>query len=132
MLFMAQEWASERLFRFFCDFGPELAVARHGRWHELHRKLLALRRLEIVPRLAGMTGGHARRTLPAERALRVGWTLGDASQLTLLANLDGAPLELDAEAEGRLLYATSEGVAGSRRSLPAWVAAWYLRERAKA
>jgi maltooligosyltrehalose trehalohydrolase len=108
----------------------ELAAADHRRWHELHRELLALRRSEIVPRLAGMTGGSARQTLLAGRALRVDWTLGDASRLTLLANLDGAPLELAAEAEGRLLHATPENAAASRRSLPAMSAVWYLGERA--
>lgn len=109
----------------------DLAAADHRRWHALHRELLALRRREIVPRLVGMTGGSARSTLLTGRALRVDWTLGDASRLTLLANFEGARLELAADAEGRLLHATPENAAGSRRSLPAWAAVWYLGEGAK-
>lgn len=109
----------------------DISNERHRRWLEYHRELLAIRRSEIVPRLTGMTGGHARWTLCAERALRVDWTPGDTSRLALLANLDSAPLDLAPEVEGHLLYATPRGAAKSRRSLAAWSSAWYLLDGAK-
>jgi malto-oligosyltrehalose trehalohydrolase len=154
LLFMGEEWASERPFPFFCDFGPPLdkavregrrrefvhypefaypdaqrrlpdpteeatfAAARldwseprepaHARWLDRYRKLLTIRRDEIVPRLHGIMPGGTYRVL-APAALRVEWRLGDGSRLVLLANFVDMPVPLsEAITEGRLLYSAGE------------------------
>jgi len=139
LLFMGEEWGSERPFPFFCDFAPPLdeavregrrrefahypefadpdaqqripdpasaatvAMARldwpehhggeHANWLDGYRRLLAIRRREIVPRLSGIQPGGTYRVLgPA--ALRVEWRLGDSSRLLLLANFGAEPTPL--------------------------------------
>lgn len=89
----------------------------------LYRRLLALRRQEIMPRLAGTPGGEATYRTIGDRGLEVRWTLGDGSLLTLLADLGPEPLGDVEQPPGRRLYA-SEGVQG--RDLPGWSVSWYL------
>lgn len=96
-------------------------------WLGFYRELLALRRERISPRLDGTPGGEAAYRLVGERGLRVRWTLGDGSILTLLANL-GPGSSGDFEGPvGDLLYATPGAVEGER-GLPAWSVAWHLKE----
>ena len=105
----------------------ERDAPEHERWLRLYRELLALRRTEIIPRLKGVPGGEARYRLVGERGLRAQWPLGDGSLLTLLANLGPQPLSGFEAASGKMLYATP-GAADDERTLPAWSAAWYMRE----
>jgi maltooligosyltrehalose trehalohydrolase len=154
LLFMGEEWASERPFPFFSDFGPPLdeavregrrrefahypefadpdaqrrlpdpteevtfAAARldwsepreppHARWLERYRKLLTIRRDEIMPRLQGIMPGGEYHILGAA-ALRVEWRLGDGLRLVLLANFADMPAPLSAPiTEGRLLYCAGD------------------------
>jgi maltooligosyltrehalose trehalohydrolase len=65
----------------------------HARFLSLYRRLIALRKKEIVPRLAGMSGNRGRYELLGNRALRVAWTLGDGSELSLVANFSPEPLD---------------------------------------
>ncbi|HYU12410.1 MAG TPA: malto-oligosyltrehalose trehalohydrolase, partial [Stellaceae bacterium] len=79
----------------------------HARWLDRYRRLLAIRRREIVPRLRSMApGGRYRMLGPA--ALRVEWTLGDRSELLLLANFADAPVFLDKPVQGDLLYCSGK------------------------
>ncbi len=168
MLFMGEEWGTERPFLFFCDFGPELAAAvregrrlefahfpefrdparretipdptaeatflaskldweaaeepAHAEWRDFYRRALSLRRTEILPRLRGI-GGHAGRyAVLGPQAVRVDWTLGDGSALTLLANLGAAPVAASA-AEGRVLW--QEGTPTPREFAP-WTVVFTL------
>lgn len=107
----------------------DLDEPEHQRWLDRYRRLLALRREKISPRLdtAPVESGAYR--LVGERGLRVERPLGDGSLLTLLANLGPGPLGGFGEADGDLLYA-SEGVTVGRDELPGWSVAWYLREPA--
>ncbi len=105
----------------------ERDAPEHERWLRLYRELLALRRTEIIPRLKGVPGGEARYRLVGERGLRAQWPLGDGSLLTLLVNLGPQPLSGFEAASGKLLYATPDA-ADDERTLPAWSAAWYMRE----
>lgn len=105
----------------------ERDVPEHREWLELYRQLLALRHEQIVPRLKGISGGNSVYRLVGDRGLRVQWTLGDGSLLTLLANLGPEALGGFEQGMGELLYAT-EDVTGNERELPAWSAAWYLKE----
>jgi maltooligosyltrehalose trehalohydrolase len=99
--------------------------------HEAHLKLygelLALRREKIVPRLAGIPGGETEYKIVDDRGLSVWWTLGDGSQLALLANLGPEPLEGPEWPPGGRLYA-SEEVTGHRQELPGWSVSWHLAE----
>jgi maltooligosyltrehalose trehalohydrolase len=72
-------------------------------WLDFHRRLLALRRDVLVPRLAGARTDGAR-ALTA-RALQARWILGDGSALTLAANFGPEPVEL-VPVPGRHLFAT--------------------------
>ena len=87
------------------------------------RRLLDIRRQEIVPRLPGMRGG-ARYSVEATR-LVVMWRLGDGSALTLVANL--APAATAAPARsivGRILWGRNVNAA----TLPPWAVIWTLAE----
>jgi hypothetical protein len=58
----------------------------------LYRKLLQIRRNEIIPRLLGQQGNSGRFELIGPSGIRVCWTLGDGSELSLVANLSPEPL----------------------------------------
>lgn len=73
------------------------------------RRLIAVRRLEIVPRLAGMTGGGAYEIIAAG-AVGVRWRLGDGSRYRLIANFGTEPVAHDVRPEERMIWA--EGTAG--------------------
>ncbi|MEW5726793.1 MAG: malto-oligosyltrehalose trehalohydrolase, partial [Pseudomonadota bacterium] len=91
----------------------------------LVRELLALRRREIAPRLAGMTGAEsAACTTIGPRAFRAEWTLGDGSRLSVVANLSAVPLPGVVPGDGRLLYSTYGGIG----AVPAWGVDWFLNE----
>lgn len=105
-----------------------IALAPHHAVLELHRRLLALRRQWIAPRLAGMGNGAPQCALLAERALHVNWQLGDGSRLSLTANLGGEAVET-APASGALIFATVRLDADmlGRGFLPPWSVAWHLQ-----
>ncbi|QQR38704.1 malto-oligosyltrehalose trehalohydrolase [Devosia rhizoryzae] len=63
------------------------------RQHWLYRRLLSVRRKEIVPRLAGMTGESGHYQVLAEKVVKVWWTLGDGSELSMVANLGTEPFQ---------------------------------------
>ena len=85
------------------------------------RRLLDIRRQEIVPRLPGMHGG-ARYTVDATR-LVVTWRLGDGSALTLVANLGPAATAAPARSiAGRILWGRNANAA----TLPPWAVVWTL------
>jgi len=103
----------------------------HHAWLDLHRHLLALRRAEIVPRLAGVDGYAASAQLIRDTGLLVRWTLGDGSLLTLVANLDDTELPAPLpppESAGETLHLepgdAGPAIAGGR--LPGWTVVWYL------
>ncbi len=80
----------------------------HAAWLDRYRRLIAVRAEEIVPRLR-RTGGHAGRWRVVDEAvLRVDWTLGDGSLLTLVANFSARSLVVpEMPKAGRLLYETA-------------------------
>lgn len=106
-----------------------LSAPEHWAWHDFHRALLALRRHEITPRLAGSPGGRARfeRLDPMghDRLLRVAWLLGDGSQLILTANLGDQERALPNSARSRAarqvhVEPTSAAPAFAAGRLPRW------------
>jgi malto-oligosyltrehalose trehalohydrolase len=104
----------------------------HGDWHAFYRNLLALRRREIVPRLAGIRGGAGKFFQLGEQGLHVQWRLGDGSELIVLANLGDLSLSV-AVAElpnGPPLYAHPPSLAQEFPCgrLPPWSVVWFHRE----
>jgi malto-oligosyltrehalose trehalohydrolase len=65
----------------------------HARYLSLYRRLIGIRKAEIVPRLVGMSGNAGSYELIGPKAFRVTWKLADASVLSLIANLSPEPLE---------------------------------------
>jgi malto-oligosyltrehalose trehalohydrolase len=103
--------------------------APHRERLALYEALLALRRLEIVPRQTGLTKAAGRRELLQSGILRVSWRLADESRLTLVARLSGdATVVQDVAVVGRLLHSTHPAIAEDRpwRTLPGWFVAWFL------
>jgi len=97
--------------------------------NEFYRRLLALRRAEIVPRLRGAASLGAA-ALGARGALAK-WGMGDGAVLTIAINLAPDPVRLERPA-GRLLFESAPGAGSSAASgaLPALSSVVYL-ENAK-
>jgi malto-oligosyltrehalose trehalohydrolase len=79
----------------------------HANWLARYRRLIEIRKREIVPRLAGIAPGGDCRLLDAA-AIRVEWRLGDGARLVLLANFGEQSVPLGQPPTGRLLYATAD------------------------
>jgi 1,4-alpha-glucan branching enzyme len=100
----------------------------HRHWLEFHRRLLSLRHREIIPRLQGPRLESLGWKPLTARALSARWTLGDGSELVVLANLGNeTPGGVDLP-RLPLLYATpsTHAPASSDRELPPWSVFWYL------
>jgi malto-oligosyltrehalose trehalohydrolase len=91
--------------------------------HALVRELLAIRRLEIIPRLAGAGFGKA---LAADNGLLAAtWRMGDGATLQLEANLSNAAVVRKAcEASGRKIWGSKTG-----GLIPPWSVVWHLGAR---
>jgi maltooligosyltrehalose trehalohydrolase len=81
-------------------------------WGQFYRALLAIRRRELVPRLAGSTSAGVR--IIGEAALAASWRLGDGALLTIWINFGkepapGAPAGMSPVNPGRLLAQSREG-----------------------
>jgi maltooligosyltrehalose trehalohydrolase len=107
----------------------EIGEAEHARFLDHYRELLELRHREVVPRLAGAPGGEGLYRLVGESGMRVQWTLGDGSVLTLLANLgpEREPGGFE-KPPGRVLFATDGEALSAESGLPAWSVVWCLTE----
>jgi malto-oligosyltrehalose trehalohydrolase len=86
----------------------------HREWLDFIRHLLALRAQHLVPHLPHARSG--RYEVHAPRLMSVQWTLGDAGQLYLTANLDGAPVAATPAFSGTVIYQSET----ARDSLPPW------------
>ena len=104
-------------------------LERDGHADHLHycRELLAVRRRELMPRLAG-TGVKDARYNTTDGLLRVSWRLADNAALTLLANLRSDTSAPVAAPRGRMLHSTHPHVADDAAK-PGWFVAWYLADR---
>ena len=107
---------------------------RHAPLLALHRKLLDIRRRELVPRLRAVSAEAQKgyRLLDAT-AFSAQWALADGSELTVLANLGAQPLDGTTTPAGRLLYATHADALladAEHHPLPPWSVFWYLRPAA--
>jgi maltooligosyltrehalose trehalohydrolase len=97
----------------------------HRRVLDRYRELLAIRKREIVPRIAGVFGNEARYEKHGDRAFTATWTLRNGETLTLDANLNATPQPGFSERTvDRLIYATHDTFTGGVS--PPWSARWNL------
>lgn len=102
----------------------DLTVEPHKGWIDFVQDLLYLRRLVLLPRLAGI--GKAEVTPKGDTGLRVRWPFADGAVLELHANLGHRPIAAVGPASGRLLFGTH----GAPDALPPWCVTWYLGGKA--
>jgi malto-oligosyltrehalose trehalohydrolase len=125
---------AEDTYRRSCLDWRELDREKGWKILQKYRALLALRRQEIVPRLAGLQGGTAHFTLLGESGLRVHWILGDGAQLTVVVNFAPEALAGVAPEDGSLLYAQPAGAleaAASRQVILPRSILWLLKEKGR-
>ncbi|MDY0226176.1 MAG: malto-oligosyltrehalose synthase [Desulfomicrobium apsheronum] len=89
----------------------ECKSEKGGRFLELYKALLALRRRHISPRLAGIRHNLAACRILGPQALQAHWTLGDGSRLRLLLNLSPEQISLDSPLPGRMIFEEPSGAA---------------------
>jgi len=104
-----------------------LAEAPHARMFDHYRRLLAIRRRDIVPLLPRILGGACVAFDPGG-AFAVDWRLRDDGVLHLLANLKDTPAPVIGRPAGRMIFATHPGIraALSRNELAPWSVTWLL------
>ncbi len=124
------------------DFG-RLSEPAHACRHTLYRRLLEIRKKEIIPRIKGVRIGAARSRsagagtgfkMCGERAFRAWWRLDDGNILTLAANTGGQDAECELPAyppiyltEGRVVEAISPADCPKPvyRLMP-WTVVWFI------
>jgi len=104
-----------------------LAQPSHARMFDHYRRLLAIRRRDIVPLLPRILGG-ACVALDPGGAFAVDWRLRDHGVLHLLANLKEASAPIVGRAAGRMIFATHPGIRAAlkRNELAPWSVTWLL------
>jgi maltooligosyltrehalose trehalohydrolase len=109
-----------------------LTEGAHARMLDHYRRLLAIRRRDIVPLLARIQGGTCAAFDP-HGAFAVDWKLGDGGVLHLLANLRDGSAPVLGRPAGRMVFATHPGIraAIARNELAPWSVTWLL-ERGRA
>jgi len=109
----------------------DLTRASHAQWLDWYRRILLVRRIEIVPRLAQAAGHEGTYKVSGLGAFRVSWLLGDGTRLIVFANLSEGTWNGFGPSPGRILW--SEGrVDQQRRILGPWSVAWSIVSAAEA
>ena len=106
----------------------ELEQSPHKVMLAYYRRLLDLRRREIVPRLKDIAGGAATYDVRNGGTLRVRWQMVDGDGLELVAQLiDEAGPPVTDLSQGRLVFATHPDIRGASTTawLPPWSVAWF-------
>ena len=103
------------------------AEPAHARMLDHYRRLLAIRRRDIVPLLPRIAGGACVAFDPGG-AFAVDWRLSDDGVLHLLANLRDAAAPVVGRPAGRMIFATHPGIraALTRNELAPWSVTWLL------
>ena len=101
----------------------EVTRPPHAAWLDWHRRILAVRRAEILPRLGAIRrGGRAMVFGPGAVAVR--WDGADGEALHLAANLSAVAASGAAIPEGRVIW--QEGEMDQQRGLGAWSVRWSI------
>lgn len=97
---------------------------------QLHRELLALRQREIVPHLAGLSGGESSFRLHSDTALEVMWRLSHGAVLSLLVNLGTKAIKKVPRPRGTVVFATDNVEPNAAHiDLASWSATWFLDKK---
>jgi 1,4-alpha-glucan branching enzyme len=101
----------------------------HARAFTFHRRLLAIRRRDIVPLIPQLSAGRCTHA-HAGGAFAVEWTARD-QVLRLIANLSAQPAPLAGRLAGRVIFATHPGIRATlaRAQLAPWSVLWLLERR---
>jgi maltooligosyltrehalose trehalohydrolase len=104
-----------------------LAEPAHARMFDHYRRLLAIRRRDIVPLLPRILAGACIACDPGG-AFAVDWSLRDGGVLHLLANLRDAAAPLLGRPAGRMIFSTHPGIRAvlTRNELAPWSVTWLL------
>ncbi len=100
----------------------------HDEWFNLHRRLLKMRREEIMPLISGVKCVARSYKSLADRALEAQWRFQNNATLTVFANLGYEECPVTETPSGRILIGFPDGAMESMKQgiLPAWSAAWYV------
>jgi maltooligosyltrehalose trehalohydrolase len=80
----------------------------HLSWLARYRRLIEIRKREIVPRLTGIGPFAGAFQLVGPKAVSVEWRLGDGSQLLFLANFSGQPVSVPGNLRnGRMIFSSA-------------------------
>src|SRR5205085_4797465 len=93
----------------------EVREPEHAEWLDWYRRVLRVRKDEIVPLAARLRGGGRYETL-GPGAVRVRWNAGDES-LVLDANLSAKPVAVEPLANAREIW-TESARAGTQQAAP--------------
>jgi len=142
LIFMGEEYGSGAPFTFFRDLGEGLAPDAFTRstldfseadteagrtWTEFHRRLIEIRRTEVVPHIAGATVEAASYNIIAGRVVRCEWRLGNGTALTVLANMFDISAPCGKMPAGRLIYTCGvEPEDIEMGCMPPWSLAWFI------
>ena len=103
-----------------CSIGTSPRQAAPQNRLKLVRDLLAIRRKEIAPRLAGAAFGAARAT--TDGLLTADWRMGDGVRLALLANLSDRDVShVSANSKGTLIWGSE-----LNERVPPWSVVWRI------
>ena len=104
-----------------------LAAPAHSRMFDHYRRLLAIRRRDIVPLLPRIVSGACVDFDPGG-AFAVDWILEGGGVLHLLANLRDAKAPVIGRPAGRMIFSTHPGIraALTRNELAPWSITWLL------
>jgi maltooligosyltrehalose trehalohydrolase len=101
-----------------------LEKPEHADWLDHYRRLIALRRLKIVPRLDGHARASQFRAIGRE-GVEVDWVFGDGARLTFRGNFSGEPRDGFTPVPGAAVLHAENG-AGATGPLPPWGGLWML------
>ncbi|HEX5460055.1 MAG TPA: malto-oligosyltrehalose trehalohydrolase [Steroidobacteraceae bacterium] len=104
-----------------------VTAPQHAKMFDHYRRLLAIRRRDIVPLLPRILEGACVAFDPAG-AFAVDWKLREGGVLHLLANLKSTTAPVVGQPAGRMIFATHPGIraALTRNELAAWSVTWLL------
>ena len=102
---------------------PAAPDEEESRWLELYKTCLALRREQIVPRLAGCSAIGAQAI--SDKAVRAAWRMNDGATLTLAANFGSSPAACK-PGSAALLFSSS-GAAFENAELPPFTTCAWLQ-----
>ncbi len=119
---------AEQTFRSVCLDSERRHEPSHRDWLELHRKLFAVRKEDVMPHLRDLGCANAEHKIYPPSALTVTWRLNKGARLSMVANLgDEATRAID-KPGGKVLF-QSEHIQLSELAsglLPPWSVAYFL------